>query len=44
MGLNMLKWVTLKTSLVFNWVMFLRGFSVPITGIQTVNLNGKFKQ
>ena len=31
-----MKCVTLKSSLVFNWVMFLGGFSVP--------LNGKFKQ
>ena len=34
--------MTLKTSLVFNWVMFLGGFSVPLTVIQTVNLNSKF--
>ena len=35
-------WVTLKPSLVFNWVMFLGGFSVPLTVIQIVNLNSKF--
>ena len=34
----------LKPSLVFNWLMFLGGFSVPLTVIQTVNLNSKFKQ
>ena len=28
-------------SLEFNWVMFLGGFSVPLTVIQTVNLNSK---
>ena len=32
--------VTLKPSLVFNWVMFLGGFSVLLTVIS----NGKFKQ
>ena len=35
--------MTLKPSLVFNWVMFLVGFSVPLTVIQTVNLNSKFR-
>ena len=29
-------WVTLKPSLIFNWVMFLEGFSV--------SLNSNFKQ
>ena len=38
-----MKWVTLKPSLVFNWVMFLGGFSVPFTAIQTVSLNSKFR-
>ena len=38
-----LKWVTLKLSLVFNRVIFLGGFSVPLTVIQTVNLNSKFR-
>ena len=37
-----MKWVTLKPCLVFNWVMLLGGFSVPLTVIQTVNLNSKF--
>ena len=35
-------WVKLKPSLVFNWVISLGGFSVPLTLIQTVNLNSKF--
>ncbi len=35
--------MTLKPSLVFNWVMFLGSFSVPLTVIQTVNLNSKFR-
>ena len=34
-------WVIVKPSLVFNWVMFLGGFSVLLTVIQTVNLNNK---
>ena len=38
-----MKWETLKPSLVFNWVMFLGGFSVLLTVIQTVNLNSKFR-
>ena len=37
-----MKWVTLKPSLALNWVMFLGGFSVPLTVIQTVNLYSKF--
>ena len=35
-------WVTLKPSLVFNWVIFLGVFSVQLMVIQTVNLNSKF--
>ena len=36
-------WVTLKPNLVFNWVMFLGSFSAPLTVIQTVSLNSKFR-
>ena len=39
-----MKWVTLKPSLVFDWEMFLGGFSVQLKVIQTVKLNSKFKQ
>ena len=34
--------MTLKPSLVFNWVMFLGAFNVQLTVIQTVNLNSEF--
>ena len=36
------EWVTLKPSLVSNWVKFLGDFSVLLTVIQTVSLNSKF--
>ena len=38
-----MKLETLNPSLVFNWVMFLGGFSVLLMLIQTVNLKSKFK-
>ena len=35
--------MTQEPSLVFDWVMFLGDFSVPLTVIQIVNLDSKFR-
>ena len=39
-----MKRVTQKPSSVFNRVIFLGSFRMPLIVIQTVNLNGKYKQ